>query len=80
MKGGPVVVTWLDARSLRTAWTTADDAESYHDEGIECETVGFVVKRDRNGITVAQSRNTEGSVGNLWHVPAPLIRKVRRLR
>jgi hypothetical protein len=76
-----VEVTWVDSHSsASSAWRSLKEAEEYHCEPCVCSTVGFLFKRDRRGLTLAQSVNEQGQVGALWHVPAGMVRRVRRLR
>lgn len=76
-----VEVTWRDSHTTATtAWRDMEQAEEYHGEPCECSTVGYLIKRDRRGITLAMSVTQGGLLGALWHVPRGLVRRVRRLR
>lgn len=73
-----VEVTWDDACNS-AAWKSVEEAEEWHGP-VECSTVGYLFKRDKKGITLAMSLSKAGGVGGLWHVPAGMVMKVRRLR
>jgi hypothetical protein len=76
-----VAVEWKDAhQSARTAWRPLGEAEDYHDLPCICSSVGFLVKRDKKGLTLAMSMSDEGLLCGLWHIPAGMVRSVRRLR
>jgi hypothetical protein len=75
-----VAVDWYDSHTQRHAWNSDQEVNAYHSEPIVCTTVGMLVKRDKRGITIAMSVNSQGQMGGLWHVPAGMIRRVHRLK
>lgn len=80
--GAPLVeVTWHDSFTSRaTAWQDTDGVNAFHGNPAVCHTVGYLVKRDRTGVTLAMSKTDGGQYGSLWHVPAAMVRRLHRLR
>lgn len=84
MKKRPLLeVTWDDAFN-NSRWFTQEDAEGWHDSPLRCVTIGWLVKKDKTGITLAHtvvgSPNVASDIGSPWHIPTGMIRKVRRIR
>jgi hypothetical protein len=79
-----VEVTWRDSYSVKeSAWTSMEEADESHlasKKSALCTSIGAVVKRDKIGLTLAMSMTAGGQVGGLWHIPAGMVVKVRRLR
>jgi hypothetical protein len=76
-----VVVDWRDSHtSAKIGWRSFSEVDEYHALPAVCTSVGLMVKRDKKGITLAMSTTDEGLVSNLWHIPAGMVLRVRRLR
>lgn len=73
-----VEVTWEDASSTE-GWMPPDEADGYHEREYICVTVGYLVKRDKRGVTLSATVNCTGARGGTWHIPAGMIRRVRSL-
>lgn len=68
-----VIVAWLDA-TARNAWTAADD-ESL--TPAPCVSAGFLVRQDKQGVTVAATKDIEGEEYNaLQTIPHGMIVKL----
>lgn len=74
MKPDLVSVTWQDAASS-SAWATEPEV------GLtECETVGWLVAKKTDSITIAGERNAADYWGNRTTIPLSCITRVRKLR
>jgi len=76
-----VEVQWRDSHTpTTTAWRNWAEVKQYHNEPCKCSTVGFLVRSDKRGVTLAMSVTDGGLFGGLWHVPRGLIIRTLRLR
>lgn len=72
-------VVWEDSRLLLEGWTlVADVLKQIHARKL-VHTVGFVLRDDKQGVTLAAGVDG-GRVSGATHIPASQIRKRRRLR
>lgn len=72
-----VIVTWVDSASNGRHWVGADEAMGH----VVCASVGFVHKKRRKTLVLAQSVNTTGGqVGHLLAIPRVAITKMRKVR
>ena len=80
-RGQLVEVTWTDACSTH-GWFSEDELRlaTCHD----MTTVGYLVRRSRTDIALAQTHvlddETRGKWGEIWAIPAGWIKRVRRLK
>lgn len=83
MKRPLLEVTWDDAFNS-SRWHTQAEAEKWHGEPVRCITIGWLIKRDRHGISLAHTVMgapvMHSDIGSPWHIPKGMIRKVRRIR
>ena len=75
----PIVeVEWRDAASTH-GWR--DPAECKKESGLViCDTVGYLVHRDRKELHMLQSVNEHGKVSEEWTIPVSQVIKVRVLK
>lgn len=79
-KRPPLVrVEWTDATSWH-GWFKPGDVDADPKWLTQCETVGWLVKRDKTQMVVAQTRSAEPKYGELWSIPKRWIRRVEVLR
>lgn len=76
MKPALVEVTWLDACSHH-GWYTDDELPTA--TLMEMKTVGYVVRRRKKDIALAQAHSPE-KWGEIWVIPIACVSRVRRLR
>lgn len=71
-------VTWRDATSIH-GW---DEVEAWKKDVflIECRTVGYLIRRDKKLMAVAQTVTERGKASEVWCVPTPWVTKVKVLR
>jgi hypothetical protein len=76
MKRPPVVVvTWDDAC---VHWGTHAYGDVVH-EPSTTQHVGFLIRRDGRGITLAYSWDEDGDTNDQMFIPSALIRRVQKL-
>jgi hypothetical protein len=73
-----VEVHWHDSSSLGRWRTRADHMAVAATE--ECRSVGYVTKRGRDSLTLAQTHSQGDDVLDAISIPRGCIRRVRRLR
>ena len=76
-----VIVDWVDTTSPQDKWTCIVDVRGR--APLECQTIGFVIERTQDYITVAGTTTDEGEVAMLSHImtiPTGCLRRVRSLR
>lgn len=77
--GSVVAVKWRDASAIANAyWVPPADAKTY--EPVTAHTVGFLVRRDEQVLTVAQSVHGSDSTGGIFAIPAGWIAEVEVLQ
>lgn len=72
-----VVVTWHDAHETSGDFATAADID--HTPKTQ-HTVGFLLRSDRVGVTIATERSDDGGYRTTNFIPRGMIVRVRRLR
>lgn len=71
-----VIIEWKDAMSHST-WMEPDEIKP---ELGECATVGFMIAKDEEAVTVAQNLSFKsGHLGQLMNIPIHSITAIRRL-
>ena len=78
MKSDLVLVTWYDAHS-ETGWFEPQEALDKHNP-MTCWNVGWVVKKDKDGITLSPSVASDGGLGDVMFIPRGMIRQVTVIR
>jgi len=73
-----VRIIWHDSFSI-DAWTPKELVIIETTENMECQTIGFLLKRTRESITVCHTINTEGSVCGVIQIPRKCIVKIEYL-
>jgi hypothetical protein len=71
-------ITWNDSFSI-DAWKPKDLAVLESSELMECQTVGFVLSRTKDVMTVCHTINAEGSVCGVMQIPRKCIIKIECL-
>lgn len=70
-----VEVTWHDTTHWK-GWRRADEGEP---STSECRSVGYVVRRNRAIVALAQSWSEENNIADVLVIPRPMVRSIRRL-
>lgn len=70
-----VRVDWTDS-SGNPRWTRIEDLAE--PAGVECVTVGFIVKQNKTAIAIAQSLSNGGQCDHIMEIPRCVIRKITR--
>lgn len=79
--GSKVHVTWLDHHSLsEKEWKTLEDLEAQDFPDCVCETVGFLVKKDKNKIMIAQNKSDGNDYADLMVIITLCIKKIRKVK
>lgn len=69
-----VMVKWVDS-AAEGGWKTEPEG------GISaCESIGFLIKKDRTEVIVAQSRSDRGFVSDFIAIPRSCVKAIRVLR
>jgi len=77
MKAPLVEVTWDDACSNHDWHTEAGLTQA---TTIRMTTVGYMVRRDRKEIALAQTHGDHEKWCEIWVIPAGWVKRVRRLK
>ncbi|MEQ1726733.1 MAG: hypothetical protein ABL982_00015 [Vicinamibacterales bacterium] len=72
-----VVITWHDSYT-RGRWYELEEHRKVCGLPMECRTVGWVTKRDKETITVVQTMSGD-AVSDSMTIPLSCIRRVRRV-
>lgn len=82
-----VEVTWVDAQSVdHGSWVDLSDLEKHGCKGALASSIGFLIGRDKYGISLAASltfglhTDEIEQVGGTFIIPAGMIRNVRVLK
>lgn len=82
-RGDMVIVEWVDSANHSVGWTEVDDLKKSL-QLAKIETIGYVVKYSRKGITVVQSVCVGGpgetTVCNGMSIPAGCIKQITVLK
>ena len=71
-----VEVKWLDSKGVTTGWEYIDELQSL--KPAECKTVGYLIERTKQYITVAQSVSEEQLLARIT-IPVCSIIKMKKL-
>lgn len=71
-----VLVQWEDSASAVRGWVGRDESMCT----VLCTSLGFVHKRKKRSLVLAQSFHTGQQVGNLIAIPKSAIRKMRKVK
>lgn len=71
-----VEVSWVDSASTN-GWRGKQEPD---DVPCKCRTVGYLLKRTKRTLTVAQNLSEFGSTGEWMQIPAAVVKRVRRLK
>lgn len=69
-----VKVIWEDAWG-RAGWSREADVE-----GMEVESIGYLLARNKKGILLAQGLSEDGAALGIGFIPHGMIKKLRRLK
>lgn len=75
VKGDIVEVLWRDAFN-NPKWLKLEDQHTLHEEGYYVHTIGYLVRSDKIGISVAASLGEGEEVGGFWNIPKGMIESV----
>jgi hypothetical protein len=70
-----VIVTWLDS-CLHEGWGAYDPTSGLS----TCHTSGFLMRKTRQEVAVAQSISNDGNIDALMVIPRGCIKRIRYLR
>lgn len=73
----PVLVTWRDATQFAEGWVPVAETKKYEPSLVR--TVGFIVRRDRRYLVLAQSVANDGDVIGVFMIPRGFIERVTHL-
>ena len=71
-----VKIVWVDSATI-DGWVSVDFAESF--DPSECVTVGWVVKKTREYITVTSSRSDTVNYSQLMTIPRKCVTSIKEL-
>lgn len=77
-----VVVEWEDAWS-HDGWIGDEDAEEEAKNQAKVMTAGYIIRRDKNGIALAQGVGLhKGQIGysGIFVIPNGMIRKIKKVK
>jgi len=75
-----VKVEWVDSCSNTRSWQTDEEIRDWGEDGSLCCTVGFLVQKNKNGLTLASSYGpSNGHWGGAWFIPGKCVRNITRL-
>ena len=76
MKHFLMEVKWKDAARTASVWVTDVNIQL-----VDAVTVGYLIKRTRKVIIVAQTKTPDESLwGGIWIIPAAWVTKIRRIK
>ena len=79
-KGTRVEFHWHDACS-RAGWCHKEEVNRFlQDKTLACCSTGYVIEDKPHALTVCQSQNASGAVGELLRVPWSLIGKNKAIK
>ena len=70
-----IEVSWLDACSFGNMWVSPDDEVTCS----HCKSVGYLLKKDKDKIIIAQSDSNNGEVMNRFVIPKGCITGIKEL-
>lgn len=71
-----VEIEWVDAISYSNMWVARDSKESL----ALCRSVGYLVKKNKEKVVIAQSSASDGDVMNKFVIPRGCIKKITELK
>lgn len=74
-----VQVTWNDAKSTGGGWRSVNDTIKEASGPFEVSSVGYLLKRDKKELILAQTLTKTGSAADCITIPSGFVHKVRRL-
>jgi hypothetical protein len=76
-----IEVVWVDSQLHRGGWQPISGHRRVLDKSMVCHSVGFILRDDKKGITLASSVSDRNSTAyGVISIPARQIVKRRRLR
>ena len=70
--GKMVLVEWHDATMSTKAWGGEVDV-------MPCQSVGFLIKKDRKQVQIANSKSEDGDFGGVFTIPRGFLRSIREV-
>jgi hypothetical protein len=81
MKAGPAKVVWYDACGGKTGWLNEQEAKRY--EPYVCDSYGWLIRSDKDVVTLAISRHPTKSGGVMYadtlDIPRGMVKSIKRL-
>lgn len=71
-KTAPVIVRWVDSMKA-SGW------HDYKETGMECTSVGHLIKKTKERVVIAMNRSTCGD-GDYMEIPMVAVKSVKRLK
>jgi hypothetical protein len=68
-----VLVQWDDAASVTSAWQKEVGV-------VGCETVGFLVKKDKKEVVIAHTLASDGDFGGKFAIPRGMVKVIKIVR
>lgn len=75
MKPRLAIVTWVDSATRRPPWSSDDEALSLRPTDVI--TVGWLMKRGRRRIVLAQSLSSSTQIGNVFTIPRGCVKSIQ---
>ena len=75
MKYKMVHVDWIDSHGANGWGQKVDE-----DFDLSCQTVGFLLKKSKDRISIAQSTSNQGSIADVIQIPMIAVKKIKYLR
>lgn len=74
-----VEVIWRDSYA-NPRWMSVDEAHATMREDFDCVSTGYLYSKDAKHVVLASSIGSEGHVGMLTSIPAPMVKSITTMR
>lgn len=71
-----VYVKWMDSSSV-DRWLSKEEANKL--KNLECESVGFLIKKTKNKLVLAASKSAS-EYGSTWVIPMVCVKKIKKIK
>lgn len=78
VKASLIVVDWEDAWAT-SGWARAEAAGKEH-MPLPVKSVGFLIKQDKTGVSLAGGYDANGNPAGQHFIPAAMIRKIKKVK
>jgi hypothetical protein len=78
----PVLIEWVDTcRPSEVTWRGHEDVQEFAaSENMACTTVGVLIAKTKDSVTVASTVSEDGAADQLTKIPVGCIKKIYTLR